>query len=165
MAERQFVSFYLGEDLFGIDILVVREINRNLDITPINLAPEYLRGLLNLRGQIVTVLDLGERLGLTKRMVAKTSSCIVLKTNQELERNGVPEELLEATSTDVVGLFVDRIGDVIAVNERDIDSPTTHQSGLAKRFMQGVVKLEDKLLITLNTSSILSIDDELARLK
>lgn len=163
MASKQFVTFYLGDDLFGIDILVVREINRNLDITPIDRAPDFVRGLLNLRGQIVTVLDLGNRLGLNRRTVQKTSSCIVLKTTQELERNGVEVELATATTTDVVGLFVDRIGDVVTVDTSEIAPPANHQSGLARRYMHGVIKLQGQLLVTLKTSAILSAEEELAR--
>lgn len=162
MAERQFVTFKLGEDYFGIDILVVREINRNIELTLIDKVPDYVRGLLNLRGQIVTVLDLGRRLGLERRDADKTSSYIVLKTNQELERNGVDESFLEATSSDVVGLFVDEIGDVVTVDSNAIDPPALHKSGIAKRFIEGVVKLEGRLLITLNISTILAAEDEFA---
>jgi len=156
MPERQFITFYLGNDLFGIDILVVREINRNLDITSIDRAPAFVRGLLNLRGQIVTVLDLNKRLGLDRPANEKTSSCIVLKTLSELERNGMPPELMEGATTEAVGLYVDRIGDVISVDTANIDPPAVHRSGLAKRFMDGVVKLDGRLLITLKMSEILS---------
>ena len=57
MALKQFASFYLGDNLFGIDVRLIREINRNIDITVVDSAPEFVRGLLNLRGQIVTVID------------------------------------------------------------------------------------------------------------
>lgn len=159
MAERQFVTFYLGEDLFGIDILAVREINRNLDITIIDQAPGFVRGMINLRGQIVIVLDLGERLDLDNRPVLKTSSCIVLKTTQELERNQSAEELIAGSSPDVVGLFVDRIGDVVSVETSKIAPPAVHQSGVAKRFLEGVIKLDGKLLVTLNLAAILSSEE------
>lgn len=163
MAERQFVTFTVGNDLFGIDILLVREINRNLDITQVSRAPDCLRGLLNLRGQIVTVLDLRERLGFEKSEETKSSCCIVLKTSQELERNGVDSALVESTSSDAVGLFVDKIGDVISVNPQDIDTPKVHKSGLAKRFIEGVVKLDHCLLITLNIAAVLALDEDFAQ--
>ena len=159
IAEKQFVTFYLGEDLFCINILLVREINRNIDITTINLAPNYVRGMLNLRGQIVTVMDLGTRLGIKERPVSNSASCVVLKTTQELERSHYAEELDDITSGDVVGLFVDRIGDVVTVNKDKIDAPRVHQSGVASRFISGVVQLEGKLLITLKTSIILSTQE------
>ena len=86
MENRQFITFYLGEDLFGLDILLVREINRHLELTRVDRTPEFVRGLMNLRGQIVTVLDLGIRLGIGARAIERESSCIVLKTRGELER-------------------------------------------------------------------------------
>lgn len=160
MPTRQFITFYLGDDLFGVDILVVREINRNLDITRIERSPDYVRGMLNLRGQIVTVLDLGTRLGLERRPLMNTSSCIVLKTTQELERNGAPQELVSSTTSEVVGLFVDKIGDVVSVDVNNIDPPAVHRSGLAKAYMEGVVKLQKSLLVTLRTEAILATDEE-----
>jgi len=159
MAEKQFVTFYLGEDLFGINILLVREINRKIDITAVNLAPDYVRGMLNLRGQIVTVIDLGARLGTKDRPLSEAASCVVLKTTQELERSHYADDLDDFTSGDVVGLFVDRIGDVVTVNVDDIEAPRVHQSGIAGRFINGVIQLDEKLLITLKTSVILSTQE------
>ena len=159
MAEKQFVTFYLGEDLFGINILLVREINRNIDITPVNLSPGYVKGMLNLRGQIVTVLDLGKRLGIRDRAPSKAASCVVLKTTAELERSHYVEELEDTTSGDVVGLFVDSIGDVITVDADAIDDPAVHQSGVSGRFIDGVVQMKGKLLVTLKTSVILSAQE------
>ena len=159
MAEKQFVTFSLGDDLFGVNILLVREINRNIDITTVNLAPSYVRGMLNLRGQIVTVIDLGKRLGIMDRPHSKAASCVVLKTTQELERSHYIEELEDTTSGDVVGLFVDRIGDVVTVDTDDIDGPAVHQSGVSARFIAGVVQLKGKLLVTLKTSVLLSTQE------
>lgn len=158
MADQQYITFNLNDDIFGINILLVREINRNLDITPVDRSPSYVRGLLNLRGQIITVMDLGIRLGLAPRETLRTSCCIVLKTTSELERSNAPEELLKSTSPDLVGLFVDRIGDVVTVDSEQIEPPSTHSSGVASRFLEGVIKLEKKLLITLKTSEVLAFD-------
>ena len=159
MAEKQFVTFYLGDDLFGINILLVREINRKIDITAVNLAPDYVRGMLNLRGQIVTVIDLGTRLGISDRSLTQPSSCVVLKTTQELDRSHYAEELDDFTSGDIVGLYVDRIGDVVTVNTDKIEAPKVHQSGIASRFIGGVIQLDGQLLITLKTSVILSTQE------
>ena len=155
MANRQFITFYLGEDLFGLDILLVREINRNMEITKVDRSPDYVRGLMNLRGQIVTVLDLGARLDIGVRKIGRESSCIVLKTRAELERHD--DELNESATVDLVGLLVDRIGDVVAVDSGDIDSPPAHAGGVKGKYLNGVVKLEKQLLTTLKVSEVLAM--------
>ena len=158
MAEKHFITFFLGEDYFGIDILLVRESYRNIDITPVALAPEFVRGLLNLRGQVVTVLDLGVRLNIGRRKLTDLSNIVILKTNYELERMEIDEPLLDRTTPDQVGLLVDRIGDVITVNESEIEPSPGHAGRVEERFLSGVIKLENRLLVTLNLPEILTED-------
>ena len=76
---RQFATFRLGGQTFGIDVRIIREINRILDITPLPFSADYVRGLINLRGQIVTILDLGVRLGLPRKATGPDSHNIILK--------------------------------------------------------------------------------------
>ena len=156
MAERQFVTFYLDSDFFGIDILLVREINRNLDITPVELAPPFVRGLLNLRGQVVTVIDLGVRLGIGQRTITRNSSCIVLKTQHELTRSATRDRLQDGTSLDLVGLLVDYIGDVAKVDESEIEPPPVYAGSVDVRYLSGVITLDKQLLVTLKTTEVLS---------
>lgn len=151
MSDKQFVTFWIEEELFGLDILHVREINRNLDLTRVDLAPDHVRGLMNLRGQVVTVLDLGVRIGLGGRPLLPTSSCIVLKDNI-LQEEQEPAEGGSETS----GLYVDRIGDVISVEEDEIEPPAASTTAIARRFIEGVVKLPDSLLIALKIEEVLS---------
>lgn len=157
---RQFVTFDTRGLAFGIDILLVREIYDHLEITPVDDAPPYIKGLLNLRGQIVTVFDLGKRLSLGATVTGEDTSCIVLKTNQELERGPTRDLLHDYTSTEQVGLLVDRVNNVVSVNTKRIEPSHTYSSGVAGRFMDGVIKLQNKLLVTLRTSELLSVDDE-----
>lgn len=153
----QFASFYMGESLFGIDVLLVREINKNLEITPIDPAPQQVRGLLNLRGQIVTVLDLGTTLGLGPRTITDATCCIVLKTNAELTHYRQQGFALESTTKDQVGLLVDKIGDMVAVEARDIEPPPANVSGVEGKFLSGVLKLEQELLVTLRLQEVLAL--------
>lgn len=160
MAEKQYVTFKLGEDLFGIDILLIREINRNLEITRVDRAPNYIRGMLNLRGQIVTVIDLRVRLGLEPREQDRGSSCVIVKTIAELERATNSDEYLNAVSTDTLGLFVDQIGDVVSVDSSDIEPPSANSSDVGTRFLEGIIKLDGCLLATLKISEILAVEDK-----
>jgi len=159
MADRQFITFYLDRDLFGLDILLVREINRNLEITPVELAPPYVRGLLNLRGQIVNVIDLSVRLGLPVSGITRDSSCIVVKTTGELDRSPSAQKLMETTGSDLVGLLVDRVGEVVRVDSAEVEPPPRHASGVSERYLNGVVKLNEKLLVTVNAGEILKAEE------
>ncbi len=136
MTSRQFVTFRIDEHLVGIDILKVREINRILEITPVQQAPAYVRGLVNLRGQTVTVFDLGVRLGLSPRVVTGTSHNVILK----------PE---------AVGLLVDRIGDVEEAEETAVEPPPANLNGIGAGFIECVVRLKDELVLVLSPEKIL----------
>ncbi len=156
MRDRQFVSFQMGGHLFGVDILVVREIIRRVDYTPVEHAPEAVRGLLNLRGQIITVLDLGPTLGLPPRQINASSRCIILKTEEETaplyEAGLIPEK----TPGDAVGLLVDGISDVVDAEEGDMDAPPANRSDVEVEFLNGVIKLQDKLLLVLHLENLVN---------
>jgi len=133
---KQFVTFQIGDHLLGIDILRVREINRVLDITPVQHAQPYMRGLINLRGQIVTIFDLGVRLGLGPRKLTERSHNIILKP-------------------DTVGLLADSIGDVVETREEDIEPPPANAGEIEGKFIEGVLKLETDLLVILSAGKLL----------
>ena len=139
MAVSQFITFNIAANLVGINIKDVREINRVLDITPVQHAPEYVKGLVNLRGNTVTVFDLGNRLGLERLKVTDESHNIILKK-------------------DAVGLLVDNIGDVIEAEEDDIESPPANMGGIDSRFVEGVLKLENELLLILSADNLLKYE-------
>ncbi len=156
--ERQFATFYLGDARFGIDILMVREINRHLEITPAERAPDFVRGLLNLRGQVVTVIDLGVRLGLGEREIGPESRCLVLKTSSDLAVHQKAGLLEDDTSNDVIGLLIDRVGDMVTVGDKDLEPAPANISGVDGRFLSAVAKLEDDLMVALRTREILDVE-------
>ena len=136
MNDRQFVTFRVNSHLLGFDVLKVREINRVLDITPVPKAPGHIRGLVNLRGQILTVIDLGVRLGFSARNIDEDTHNIILKK-------------------DAVGFLVDAIGDVALVNDEDIEPTPANIGGIEGGFIDGVVKLEGELLVILSVPKLL----------
>jgi purine-binding chemotaxis protein CheW len=137
MDKKQFVTFRIDGHLIGINIRNVREINRNMDLSPIPLAPDYIRGLINLRGQIVTVFDLGKRLGFDNRTITPATNNIILKE-------------------DPVGLLVDSIGDVVQATKDTIVLPPASVGQIEEEFIEGVVKLEKELLVILSSQKILT---------
>ncbi len=158
MAQSQFTTFYIDDSLYGIDVRYVREINRNTDITPVELAPPYVRGLLNLRGQIVTILDCAVRIGLPVKDVLSTSRCIVLKTSDESKKSGATDTDEMSGAHDIIGLLIDKIGDMVIVDEEAIEPPPANSGGVDGKYIQGVVKLEKELLVVLRLREILSHD-------
>lgn len=156
MAEKQFTTFYLDEDYLGIDIKVVREIYRNPEITPVALAADYVCGLLNLRGQVITVIDLGVKLGRDPRLINKKSSCIVLKANALTRKS---DNASDKTAADHVAILVDKIGDVISVDESLWTSPPAHSGSVDGRFISGVITRENSLLVTLDVHELLALDN------
>ena len=156
--EKQFTTFYIGDMHCGIDILLVKEINRQLEISEVAGSPVFIRGLLNLRGQIITVIDVGVRLGFGARIPSPLSRCIVLKTRTELALLPLSAELEDETTSEMVGLFVDRIGDMATADAREIQGPPANFADIDSRFLNGVIQREDDLLVILKISEMLGFD-------
>ncbi len=153
----QFATFRLGDRVFGLDIMMIREINRILDITPVPHARDHIRGLINLRGQIVTILDLAVRLGLPSREVGEDSHNIILKTTVELaalHADGTAKAF--STSSDLVGFLVDAIGDVVEADDAAIEPPSANVSEAESQFLSGVIKTDAGLLVLLDIKEVLS---------
>jgi purine-binding chemotaxis protein CheW len=158
MTLKSFATFMLNDQLFGINILLIREINKQLDITPVPQAPSAIRGLVNLRGQIVTILDLKSRLSLGACALDQDCHNIILSTDVELNvhhRNEEEDSDEFFAIPDKVGLLVDGIGEVVTVEESEIDPPPANIGEVDGKFLLGVVKLEKRLMAILSTRQIL----------
>jgi purine-binding chemotaxis protein CheW len=153
---NQLVSFRVGKQLFGIEILLVREIDTCLECTAVQLAPSYIVGLANLRGQIVTLFDLGERLGIAHRPSTGPTHDIMLRSTTDLAlvRTRVHRDDL-FTCADPVGLRVDGIGDIVEVTDGSIDGVPANVTGVERRFLRGVSLLSDELLLVLDLRQLL----------
>ncbi len=156
MATRSFATFFINDQLFGLDILMIREINKHLDLSPVPHAPDYIRGLCNLRGQIVTVLDLKHRLGLGHCELTNNSHNIIIKTDAELLELRNRDECDDDTHIpDKVSLLVDGIGEVVSVNDKEIDPPPPNMGQVDGKYIDGVIKLENTLLTILSMKNVL----------
>ena len=160
---KQYMTFWVDEHLMGINIAYLREINRHIDLTTVDLASPYVRGLMNLRGQIVTVLDLGVRLGLAPRKMTKETGCIVLKSIKDLSVEDQkifkqPENENGYEGNDLIGLLVDKIADILPVEPNQMESASTvKHNKVNARFLEYIVKLPKHLLVTLNINEIISV--------
>ncbi len=153
---KQLVSFRVGEQLFGIEILLVREIDCRLESTKVPLVPEYIVGLANLRGQIVTLFDLGLRLGMNDRSAEGPTHDIMLRSTADLAaiRARVRRDDLSSCS-DPVGLRVDGIGDIVEVSDQDIEPVPANLTQAGRRFLCGVATVQEQLLLLLDVRQLL----------
>lgn len=145
------VSFKIDERLFAIPIGLAREINRHLELTRVHRAPSCIRGLVNLRGQIVTVMDLGERLGFGRREIKPDSRLVVLKENGAL-RARIPQGV--GTDDSTIGLLVDQISDVLNPSEDDLEPPPPHLDAAERKFLLSVCKTQRSTVSILNPAAL-----------
>jgi len=135
----QLVTFKLGTEEFGVDILKVQEINKMMNITRIPNAPAFIEGVINLRGKIIPIVDLRKRLGFREQPYDKSTRIIVV----ELE--GL-----------VLGFIVDSVSEVLRIPGNTIEPPPSMVAGIESEYIEGVGKLDDRLLILLELKKIFS---------
>ncbi len=157
MKKLQFITVYLEELCFGIDVFLIREVNRAQDITTVALAPDYVSGVMNLRGQIITVIDPGVKLGMEARNLAQETRCVVLKSNTELANSNFEDDTLK-TSDDQVALLFDSMGDLITVDEDQIELPPANVGAVERELIEGVVQHGNELVILLKINDLLQLE-------
>ena len=139
--EKQFCTFFLDGLFFGVGVQKVQEVIRFQEMTRVPQAPPVVSGLINLRGQIVTALDLRRRLGLREREAGQRPMNVVVRTDDG-----------------VVSLLVDEIGDVVEVDQESFEPPPETLRGVARELVRGVYKLKDRLLLLLDTERVVNLD-------
>jgi len=137
---KQFSTFVVDRLLFGVEVAKVQEVIRYQEMTRVPLAPPVVKGLINLRGQIVTAIDLRRRLGLRDRGATDLPMNVVIR-----HEDGA------------VSLLVDEIGDVLEVEEEAFEPPPATLAAEARELTFGVYKLPDRLLIALCTDKLLDL--------
>lgn len=136
---HQFVTFKVDGHLMGVPIGLVREVNRVLECTPVQHARPHVMGLVNLRGQVLTLFDLGLRLGLGPRRLSASTHNVVLKQED-------------------VGLVVDEISEVVEVAQEDLEGPPANLGGVEGDFVAQVAKLKEGLLVVLAVDKLLALN-------
>ncbi len=138
----EFLIFQVGEVRCGLNILELEGISWVPTITPVHSAPDYVKGLLNLRGQVVTVCDLGKRLGFEECQIGKKSRVIIIRTDMEY-----------------IGLLVDSVIEVIAVQAGEVDFPPANTMESKAAFFNGIVKRGNKLTTILNLEEVIKAEE------
>ena len=138
----QLVTFKLENEEFGVDILKVQEINRMLTITKIPNAPSFVEGVINLRGKIIPIVDLRKRLGFNGKAYDKSTRIIVV------ELDGL-----------ILGFIVDSVSEVLRVSESTVEPPPSIMGGIESDYIEGVGKLDNRLLILLELGKVFATKD------
>ena len=138
MSTKQLATFFAGDRFLGIEVTRVQEVIRSQTITPAPLARGEIRGLINLRGIIVPALDLRRRLGF-----------------EDVAGGAPPMNIVVRTDDELVSFLVDRIGDVVDVDDEQFEEPPETLRGAARDVVRGVYKLDGALLLELDTDRAL----------
>ncbi len=139
----QLVSFTIGNEEFGVDILYVQEINRMIQITKVPNAPVFIEGVINLRGRVIPVIDLRTRLNMPKKEADKNTRIIVVEVSGK-----------------TVGFIVDAVKEVLRIPSDITEAPPDIVGGIDSEFIKSVGKLEDRLLILIDLEKVLSTDEQ-----
>jgi purine-binding chemotaxis protein CheW len=139
---EQLCTFFLDGHFFGVPVRQVQEVIRYQEMTRVPLVPQVVRGLINLRGQIVTAIDLRRRLGMAERPADQLPMNVVVRTDDG-----------------ALSLLVDEIGDVIEVEEKTFEEPPETLKGMKRELIQGVHKLSDRLLHVLDIDKACRLTD------
>ena len=156
-APTQLLTFKTQGRWYACDLLWVREILRQPSITPVDRAPPTVRGLIHLRGQILTALDLDQRLGLQPQASQPANRCGVFKSTVELARLAVPPAESELAGTDLLGIIVDEVGDILTRPDTVLPPPPELMSGMDHACVGGVIPRTEGLVTLLNIGALLSV--------
>lgn len=148
MAEKQFCTFFLNGIYFGIDVQQVQEVMRYQEMTPVPLAPSDICGLINLRGKIVTAIDLKQRLSIKNESV---------QSKPKLDEEQLGFNVIVRTDSELVSLLVDEVGDVLPMSEDYFEPPPATLQGRLRQVLQGAYKLEDRFLLVLDIDKLLEM--------
>lgn len=138
----QLVSFNIGSEEFGVDILKVQEINRMVEITRVPQAPPYVEGVINLRGKVIPIVDLRKRFNIEEREYDKNTRIVVVDI-----------------SGNIMGMVVDSVSEVLRLPANTIEPPPEIVASINSEYIKGVAKLEDRLLIFLDLSKVIDVNE------
>ena len=138
--ELKLIVFKLGREEYGLDILKVQEIKRLMSITRVPSTPSYIKGVINLRGSVLPVIDLRTRLSLPENPLTDAARIVVVLINEN-----------------IVGFIVDEVVEVTTMSKGSIEAATSLSSGISAEYFSGIAKAENRLFILLNPETIVNI--------
>jgi len=143
---NQYLTFVLGGEVYGVSILVIKEILEYHEPTLVPMMPDFIRGVINLRGSVVPVVDLSLRLGRESTEVAKRTCVVIIEIQHE-------EERME------IGVVVDAVNEVLDIAPESIEAAPNFGAKIRTDFINGMGKIDDKFVVLLNIDHVLSIEE------
>jgi purine-binding chemotaxis protein CheW len=144
--EAQYLTFLLGKELFAFDILGIKEIIEYGNLTSVPMMPEFIRGVINLRGAVVPVVDLSARFGRAASVVTRRSCIVVIEAESEGEKQDI-------------GVMVDAVSEVLEIPAAEIEPAPSFGVKIRADFINGMGKVNDKFVIILDAIKVLSVNE------
>jgi purine-binding chemotaxis protein CheW len=148
----QFLTFVLAGEVYALGILNIKEIIGYGDVTNVPMMPTFVRGVINLRGSVVPVVDLSARFGQGATQIAKRTGIVIVETTRFSEAH---DENIQQD----IGIIVDAVNEVVEINSNEIEPPPSFGSQIRPDFISGMAKKDNRFVIILNTNQVLSIDE------
>lgn len=139
----QWVTFRLGDEKYGINVMQVQEVLRISEIAPVPGAPTYVLGIINLRGNVVTVIDTRNRFGLVSKETDDASRIVIIETEEY-----------------TIGILVDSVAEVVDLRASDIETSPNVGNDESTKYIQGVTSRDNELLILVDLNKFLSVDEK-----
>lgn len=138
--ELQLVAFKIDQEEFAVNILLVKEIEKIIHITRVPKAPDAIKGVINLRGEVIPVIDLRRRLGLVNKEIEEQNKIVIIRVNDI-----------------AAGIIVDSVSEVVRLSNSQIEVSPNLISSVEQEYIDGIGKLNDRLLILLNIDKIIDL--------
>ena len=140
--EGKFLTFELGKEEYGVEILTVREIIGIMDITTVPQTPEYMKGVINLRGKVIPVIDLRLKFSMEEETHTQETCIIVVEVNNTL-----------------IGIVVDNVSEVLEIKKEEIEPSPSFGQSIDTKFIMGLGKAKGKIIILLDIGKVLSSEE------
>jgi len=154
----RYLRFTLNGEMYALNIFNVTEILEHRLLTPVPMMPDFIRGVINLRGRVVPVIDLAIRFGRGVTAIARRT-CIIIVSIPSPGGAGPAEGESDDVATQDIGILVDVVNKVVRLTEDDIEPPPAFGAGIRADYISGMAKREDDFVIVLDVSRVLSISD------
>lgn len=148
-AAGQYLTFVLDGEIYAFGILNIKEIIDYGNLTEVPMMPPFVRGVINLRGRVVPVVDLSARFGKGHTQIAKRTGIIIVETAPDSE-DGAQQD---------IGIIVDAVNEVVDINQQQIEPPPSFGTGIRPDFITGMAKRNDRFVILLNVDRVLSVEE------
>ncbi len=148
--QQQYLTFSLGEEMFAIGILAIREIIEYGCLTEVPMVPPFIRGVINLRGSVVPVVDMAVRFGRPAGQITKRTCIVIIETGDPASSGGHAQQM---------GIVVDAVSEVLEIPPADIEPPPEFGARIRIDFISGMGKVNGKFVVMLDVNRILALDE------